>query len=348
MVDKNVKRCFKSYLVAKQNTNTDVNKSLYYFIKCIESADLYTPLEDSELNNIIAMVKQESVDFICKKISPQHLFNVVDHSLHNQLNYCQFGNINMEVYNNEGLTPMHYAIKYGDSTFIKKCLLLGCPIDITCKNGYTLLEQACAEKDPNMIQFFVLHGADLKKHVEFRKNKTFINRGTSIDMSLMQKYILELYYWRKQNNYTIPISYLDHLEIESSLLNVDGTEIKPSEFLNALNHILHVIPEEHRRTYLTILNEELSFNKFTNKYLCPKDTLSIILYNLYPFCPPFHDVALQLDWLIRQELYYIFLISTSIEDFKNKITEKYIQSHMYPSQYIILMCKIIEPLLIIS
>ena len=59
-----------------------------------------------------------------------------------------------ELYENN--TILHWAIKYGDTGFLKQAFKLGARIDTVNKEGHTLLEYACCEQDPNIINFLVL------------------------------------------------------------------------------------------------------------------------------------------------------------------------------------------------
>ena len=53
----------------------------------------------------------------------------------------------------------------GDTTILKELLKKGEKIDLVNKNGNTLLEYACLQRDPNLILFLINHGANMKKHL---------------------------------------------------------------------------------------------------------------------------------------------------------------------------------------
>lgn len=337
------KKCLKLYITAQKYIETDKNKAIHGFMKCIELAEQYVEVNNLELNNIIQLVKKESINYITNYLPPTYLFNVVDHSLHNQLDYCDYGKLNICTYNDDGLTPMHYAISYGDSTFIQKCLLLGCPIDTTCKNGLTLLEHACAEKDPNMIQFFILHGANLQKHLDFRKTKTVLNCGYSIEISLFQKYIYDLYKNNKNNSNKTDLSFLHKYMSNLSIMHTDKSPLQITEFINAFEHLIYLLPSEYKNTYIKIIKEELeNYNSSKDIYRCPQCPIDIILYNLYPFVETLCKSPIQLDWLIRNELLFLYSMCKNTDALKQLITTKYINTGLYTTYYMSLMCKIIE------
>jgi ankyrin repeat protein len=107
----------------------------------------------------------------------KELFDIIETGNIQKLKEYNYGSIDFNIYNEQGLTPLHYAIEFGEISFLKQSFKLGACIDQTSKFGHTLLEFACLEKDPNMIHFLTTHGADMKKHLNFREGKKYFNNG---------------------------------------------------------------------------------------------------------------------------------------------------------------------------
>ena len=74
---------------------------------------------------------------------------------------------------------------------LKLLLKKGGCIDTINKNGNTLLEFACLEKDPNFIQEMISHGANMKKHLYFREGvEKYYLKKNGIDLAIIIKIIL--------------------------------------------------------------------------------------------------------------------------------------------------------------
>ena len=194
-MDSKIKKCLKSYLTGKKYYNSDIDKSYQYFKQCaiilndlkknkLVNDDFIDIINETEVecNKYISDVLCLSIEQPLYKCDKTHdcddkLFNIIETGDNNYLNNLKYGEINFKIYNEYGLTPLHYAIKYGDTTFLKNALKLGGQIDETNKFGNTLLEYACLEKDPNMINFLLQYGANMQKHLLFRDSKLFFNNG---------------------------------------------------------------------------------------------------------------------------------------------------------------------------
>ena len=197
MENKKIVKYLKSYLTAKKYYNSDIDKSFDYLKLCVKILDdikennikindeYINIVNETEtecckvLNNVIYKTLEKP---ICNKLisTDNELFEIIETgSIHNLKKY-NYGEINFNIYNEFGLTPLHYAIKFGDTNFLKKSFILGGKIDQTNKYGHTLLEYACLEKDPNMINFLLVYGSNMKKHLLFRDNNNFFNNGSQI------------------------------------------------------------------------------------------------------------------------------------------------------------------------
>jgi len=211
-------KCLKSYLTAKKYYDSDIDKSLEYFKQCIKCVNIVKQTDKIQYWELLEETENECIKYITLSIlylinkpfdtqikdskdnsihqttiEPLNLFNIIETGEINYMKQFKYGEIDFKLYNDNGLTALHYAIKYGDTRFIKEALILGASIDEINANGHTLLEYACLETDPNMISFLLLYGADMKKHLIFREGKKYTNKGDQIDIVLIEKYICENY-----------------------------------------------------------------------------------------------------------------------------------------------------------
>jgi hypothetical protein len=332
-----VKKCLKSYLTGKKYYETDMDKSYDYLKQCIRILNDIKEKNisiDNNLSSIIEETETECSKFLTiaiektiekplsNKIFPssdnKELFEIIETGNIQKLKEYSYNSINFDIYNEQGLTPLHYAIKFGDVTFLKQSFKLGACIDQTNKNGHTLLEFACLEKDPNIINFLITHGADMKKHLKFREGKKFFNNGNQIDISLIEKIIMD----NNQSSTVIKhlsfifnyIKETEPIHIEYCDTNNSTISIKKILFIDLvkkLDNYLDTINKEHTNTFISIIKEELSYD-LSNKLGCPTDKIQLLLYNLVPFLD--YQDSLKLNWLISVEIKYIIL-----KILKNKI-----------------------------
>jgi ankyrin repeat protein len=364
MEEKRINKCLKSYLIAKKYCDSDVDKSFEYFKQCVrilnEIKDNNIKINDN-LASIIEETETECSKYLTKTIKTNieiplikdtnkiqnnnELFEIIETGNIDKIKKYNFGEINFNIYNNQGLTPLHYAINFGDTLFIKHALKLGACIDQTNIYGHTLLEFACLEKDPNMINFLLNYGANMKKHLLFRKNKKYFNNCHEIDIILLEIFILE-----SSNILNSNIKYLnwifeyinpdDNINIGLSQLNnstIFESNISFKTFICKLDILLSTLDETLRNTYISIIKEELKYN-LLYKLGCPNKKIDILLYNLVPFID-FGDI--QLSWLISLEIKFLILkifknkTKINIKELKNELNnllyENYIKSELYPS-----------------
>jgi hypothetical protein len=355
-----IKKCLKSYLSGKKYYESDIDKSYEYFKQCIKILNDLKKRNitiDNTLVNLIEETETECGKFITlaiektiekplsKKIFPSNnnkeLFDIIETGNINKMKEFNYGSIIFNIYNEQGLTPLHYAIKFGDVSFLKQSFKLGGCIDQTNKFGHTLLEFACLEKDPNMINFLTNHGTDMKKHLNFREGKKYFNSGNQIDISLIQKIIIEkeqttdnIKYLGFIFNYikeTEPIN-IEHCDYTNSTIPIK--KILFYELVCKLDTYLESIDKEQAKTYIDIIKEELSYDLLF-KLGCPSDKLQIILYNLIPFIE--YNDNLRLNWLISIEIKYIILkilkkkIEINISQLKHELSELLYISYIKPN-----------------
>ena len=225
----------------------------------------------------------------------------------NLIKSAKYGEINFTE-NIENTTILHLAIKNGDTTFLKHAFRLGARIDTTNSVGNTLLEYACLQQDPNMINFLGDHGANMQKHLYFRSDHNkYINNNNPIDICILLKIVLS-YIPKQYNDKKINNKIYNKIKLLENLININD-KINLNDFtyknlLVGLMYLLNKIPEENALTYLNIINEELN-HMTSNKLGCPKNKLELILTNLVPFIDyPFN---LSIDWVIICELKYLII-----------------------------------------
>ena len=372
MENKNkINKCLKSYLIGKKYFNIDDDKSFEYFKQCIY---LLNDIKENkvELNNeiinIIDETETECSKYLTQSIqttiekplyntinnqSQEHIdeiFNLIETGNLEQLKKYTFGEINFNNKNSNGITSLHLAIKYGDTNFLKQSFKLGGLIDQTNNYGHTLLEYACLEKDPNIINFLMKYGADMKKHLLFREGDTkYFNNGNQIDIILLQKIILETSCSSLNlNKYKIKylefiFNYLngdDTLNIEladktNSSISISKIHIK--SLIEKLDILIDTFDDDSRTTYINILKEELVYD-LCFKFCCPKTKIEIILYNLVPFIN--YGETLKINWLISLEVKFIILkilkkkVKINTKELKMELTEllynSYLKSEIIP------------------
>jgi hypothetical protein len=331
-----VRKCLKSYLTAKKYYDTDIEKSFEYFKQCKKILDDLKKNNNNNFATIIDETETECDKFITLTIetslnkpiiksikSNSSLFEMIELGDITELKKYKYGEVDFNVYNEDGLTPLHYAIKFGDTSFIKLAFRLGAYIDQTNKNGYTLLEFACLERDPNIINFLELHGSDMKKHLEFREGKKYFNTGNQIDILLLEKKIIEIKEI-KSNKYLDWIFNYINKDEKISIEYANRTIIKFEDLINKLDIILDSLDENTRETYINIIKEELDYNLLI-KLGCPESKIEILLYNLVPFI---NYNNLKLSWLLSLEIKFIIL-----KFLKNKINMKELKKELIKNIY---------------
>ena len=361
---KKIIKCLKSYLSGKKYYEINKEKSFDYFKQCMQI------MNDIRDNNIKIDDKYsiiiDETETECAKILTQTIENTIEEPIHDNYNNdnndlfsiiengkinvfkeYKYGQINFNIYDETGLTPLHYAIKYGDTGFLKHAFTIGAKIDQTCKIGlgHTLLEYACLEKDPNMINFLTQSGANMHKHLTFRDGKKFNNIGNQIDIVLLEKIILD----NQISNHEIKhlkfifnfIKQTDTIDIEHfDMITKLGKKITNYELILYLDYLINNFDIDSRTTYINILKEELNHD-LTIKLGCPSNKIEIILYNLVPFIK--YQYNLGLHWLLSLEIKFIILKilkknKLNIKELKEKLIlelyNSYIQNNILPKNLV--------------
>ena len=357
---KKIRKCLKSYLTAKKYYDSDIEKSYNYFKQCI---NILNDLKNkdkkisNEFVNIIEETENECSKYLTlaieatiekpskKKINVNEeqdnkLFEIIQTGEVNYLKKFEYGDCDFNIIDENGLTPLHLAIKFGDTTFLKQAFKLGVGIDKTNKHGHTLLEFACLEKDPNIINFLIYCGTDMKKHLEFREGKKYFNNGNQIDIMLLEKTIMEnkkslnnIKYMEFIFAYINKEEYIELEYCDPSNSTISIKKITFESFIKKLDSIVDDFDEEKRNTFITIIKEELS-NDLVFKLGCPVHKIEILLYNLVPFID--FDKKLSLNWLVSLEIKFIILkilknkIKINTSELKKELKEVLYLSYIKP------------------
>lgn len=350
-----IKKCLKSYLTAKKYYDSDIDKSYDYFKQCIKILnDLkdknnikeeYQEIIDeteSECSKYLVMAIEATLDKPSTKkikiddLQNNILFEIIQTGQVDYLKNFEFGQCNFDLFDENGQTPLHFAIKFGDTTFLKHAFKLGAGIDKTNKYGHTLLEFACLEKDPNMINYLTYCGANMKKHLDFREGKKYFNNGNQIDILILEKIIMEnTKSITNKNHLDFIFNYINKdEEIELEYCNPKNSTISIKKilfetFIKKLNCIVNDFNEEKRTTFINIIKEELS-NELVFKLGCPLNKIEILLYNLVPFID--YDNNLSLNWLISLEIKFIILkILKNRVKINTSVLKKELREYLYLS-----------------
>ena len=307
-MDANVKKCLKSYLTGKKYFDTDKNKAFEYFkqslkyLSIIEDKEKYKDIlkeTETECNKMITLTVEQSIEKMVHQPTQINLFNLIEIGNVDELKKIKLQHLNFHIYDEIGNTPLHKAVKFGDTTFIKCCLKLGCPIDIVNKQCFSLLEYACLEKDPNMINFLLKNGADMKKHLFFRDGeKKNLQRQNYMDITIIIKLIL----LHQPIDEIIDIKFLFNYFKETELIGFN--EITYNEFFKHLQSLLNKLSLELKESYLTLIRDELVF-PLKSSLECPNNKFELLLVYLVPFIN--YNFNLTIDWCIHIELKYFFI-----------------------------------------
>jgi ankyrin repeat protein len=342
-----VRKCLKSYLTAKKYYDTDIEKSFEYFKQCKKilndlkknniknnNFDDIIDETETECNKYITLTIETTLNKpIIRTVKTENnaLFEMIETGDLTELKKYKYGEVNFNIYNDCGFSPLHYAIKFGDTSFIKYAFKLGAYVDQTDKNGHTLLELACLEKDPNLINFLELYGADMKKHLEFREGKKYFNSGNHLDIVLIEKKIIEIETKQTTNYLDWIFKYINNDE-KICIEFINRKIITFGDLIGKLNILLDSLNKDSRDTYLSIIKEELDYNLIL-KLGCPETKIEIMLYNLVPFISYGN---LKLSWLLSLEIKFLILkilknkVNIKTKELKDELFKSINENYMKP------------------
>ena len=339
-----IKKCLKSFLSGKKFLDIDKNKSFEYFkqtlkyISLIENKSAYNNIlkeTESECNNYITMSIEQTIEKNDKNKADIDLFKIIEKGDLTSFKNIKSSYVDFFIYDNDGNTVLHKAIKYGDTNFLKHCFKLGAPIDIVNMEGHTILEYACLEKDPNMINFMLSNGSDMKKHLYFRDGiKKYVNKQNYIDNTIILKMIFSLNESKNTKDLDFMFNYID----KNSSINFDNYVF--NDLVKCLQTLLNNLDKDKKHTYLNIITDEIMF-PLKCSLVCPPSKIDFILLLLVPFIEfPFN---ISLNWYLNLEFKYIFMKiikeknKFDVEEkniIMNYIWDNYIKTKLFPDEYL--------------
>lgn len=360
-VDKLLKKYYKTFIIGKKTYDCDKDKACEYIKQSLVMLDNLKKNHNDEISkysNTLKEIETESCKILNSTIE-YHLeteSNIENHEIDyiSLFKSIEVGDISeikkydineldfKKLYKNQ--TLLHYALKYGDTTFLKNCFRLGANIDIPNGNGNTLLEYACLEKDPNMINFLVSNGASLKKHLYFRDSSIKnLNLNDSIDISILCKFIIELkdisLDFSKNNIINNKINEIKNNININELIGFNNNTI--NDLINNIEYLLNTLDIDSANTYLDIVLEEITFNLKKNLG-CPNSKIDLLLVSLVPFIE--YPFILSINWILSLELKYIIkknILNKNIIDVNeikinivNELWDKYIKTELIDENYL--------------
>lgn len=318
---------------ADSMTSTNLLKSLQYYKYYISNSERDNNNSNNQINTKYVEDKvkhliDSNIDNIDESYSNMVVYN--DEQTNEIFNLINNGD--MEEFKNKyikynhflfyknGITPLHYAIKNGDSSFAILLLNLGGKIDTVTKSGITLFEYAFIKNDPNMMDFLIKYGANVVKHNKLRSYKNITNLSNEIDIALLYAYIIfdnpvNYDYRIKHMNWVF--RYLNDKDIDK--IKIFDNNIDTYTIIKHIDNIINTLkyPEE----YLLIISEELEYE--LNKSLaCPLNRIQLLLYYLIPFINYKDPIILQ--WLLILEIRYSIkqTMKNSMTEFKKNLKDK--------------------------
>ena len=329
-----------------------VNTALNYFLKIIKNKDAVYNYTDSTIDiliyNDILSISTKSVSILLKTC----LNNQIEYikCLPDVFDYIGNGDIkgfiknfnkhfyNFNIYKN-GITPLHSAIYNGDTNFLKYLLIIKGDIDIYDNNHNTLLEFACIQNDPNVIDFLVKHGANIKKHIILRQYKKCVYRSTEIDIALVELYLINSYlilygldeYIENEKYKYVYLEWIYEYIPKKDILDVNYKNVDTNQALIIIiDELLSTLGRSATDEFIKIIKEELQYNLLCD-LCCPNNKLHIVLYNIIPFIR--YTIDLSLNWIIHQDFKNILLSTNFVDkdikkEFKHIVYNKYINSNI--------------------
>lgn len=308
------------YYLKYNNELEEIDKEMALLLKEINLNQIENSVVESEIlktdNEIFDLIKKGSYKSLVEKLNNN-------------------SDINLEIFDEEGLTPLHLCIKNGDMKCLIELLKYCGKINMLSENGLTLFEYACLQKDHNTINVLNNFGASMDKHLELRMNSVNKIKTDELDELIILKKIFET---SKRNELKIiPNQYLNNFDLEKSC---KYGNFNYKDLIYHLDKFIENLNPDQIKSYLNIINEEISeFNKCNNK-ICPKSIISIITSNLAVFINyPFNFST---PWILNLEISFILKNILKKETNKRKIRKKlvnkiysdYIETNLYSADFI--------------
>lgn len=281
-MDDKIKTIVDYYVLAKNTSKKNKVKSLKYCEKILLLINEINSdnTEIQKIKNYAVESINDSFDHLLiknTKKAPETIFKIVDNGDLIKLESLTETEYDYKIFDSDGNTPMHQCIKNGDSSMLKEFLKNGQSIDTTNNNGNTLLEYACSLKNPSMINFLILHGADVNKHLNFREEN--IKSKLRID-DIDCGNIMKICFLSNKNTNKLDLTFLYRYIDKNFKIGINDIIFK--DFLPFLEKTLSNLDKDKLVTLATIWKEELS-ESLENNLGCPDNKFEILLINMVPF-----------------------------------------------------------------
>ena len=323
-----LKNALRLYINGKNHFENDKPTAKKFFESSLEL--LHKLNNTNQFTQIIQTTEADCMKYLNTK---ENVFDLI--TKNNLEAIKKIEHINFREIDGNGNTILHHAIDVGDTGILKELLKKGGMIDTVNGNGHTLLEYACLKKDPNIIAFIITHGANMQKHLFFRKGdkKYYLNKS-DIDMAILLKLII-VNSFNKISQSTSNFSFLERYFNSGELVGLEKYTIR--DIINGLNYMFN--GKESYKTYSLILIEELDeFERYKNLTKCCYNKIDIILSNLVPFINyPFNIASI---FILKNEIKCLIknILKNNKKEFKNilmtKLFNDYIQTELFPEDYI--------------
>lgn len=316
----------------------DKIKAKKLFEHSLNAINEFKKLNPNKLN-VNTVVQATEVECIKYLNNNDNVFNLITKNNIEAIKNIE--HINFREIDANGNTVLHHAIDVGDTGILKEMFKKGGMIDTVNGSGNTLLEYACLKKDPNIIEFMANHGANMQKHLFFRKGDTkFYLNKSDIDMAIMLKIIivnrLKVTIEKQDKTDYTSFIFLEKYFNLNDLIGFDKYTIR--DMLIGLHYMFN--NKESYKSYSQIISEELiEFeNNKNDTNRCIYTKIDIILSNIVPFINyPFNIASI---FIVKNEIKYLMknILRYNKKDFKNilmtKLFENYIQTGLFPEDYI--------------
>jgi hypothetical protein len=337
IINEHLSKAIKIYNDGKKlYESNNKSKAIKLFEKSLNMITEFKKLNPTNINNINTVINNTEAECIKYLNVPPNVFDLV--SKNNLEAIKQLEHINFREINDKGNTVLHHVIDVGDMGILKEMFKKGGMIDTVNGNGNTLLEYACLKKDPNIIAFMVEHGANMQKHLFFRKGDTkyYLNK-TDIDIAILLKLIIVNRLKTPNDNYNNTNNIFNFLEKYfnlGELIGLDKFTIK--DLLIGMHNMFN--NKESYKSYSKIIEEELIEFEDNKSIKCIYTKLDIILVNIVPFINYPYNIAS--IFILKNEIKHLmnYILKNNKKDFKNilmlKLFEDYIQKGLFPEDYI--------------
>ena len=347
MENNNIKRIFKYYLKGKKYLKENNNKSIFYFtnvinminINKIEKYKIYINIIKNNSQNYINNLKKCNTEISISNTSTinsteiNDIIRIINQGDINTLELLlKEKKINWNIYNENKMTPLHFAVINGDCNMVKLMLYNGANVNTLNGEGHTPLELACIERNPNMINYLTLYGVNLRKQILLRqgcKNKKLST--SNIDMVLIIKLLTHNINYNKKwkeiweninNTHNIidknKFDYIMNLELWTQKT---GWDIMTWDYVWGC--LTNLLTPCNKLSIINICLDELSEQISCDHLQYPQLNIENCLYSLLPIFN--YNINIKNEWVLNYELITLAKHLKNKNQKKDIFLKKYLQ-----------------------